>query len=437
MSDNNFVPNGWEKAKLGDIANLVGGGTPSRKKPEYFTGNIVWLTPSQIPKNKITKINDSEEKITEEGLKKSSAKILPKGTVLMTSRASIGYIAIAGTEVTTNQGFASFICNPNIYNWYLAYWLMKETPQIEQQATGTTFKEISKTNLKNFYINFPPVIEQKRIVSKIEELFSQLDAGVAGLKRAQAELARYRASVLKAAFEGRLVPQDPNDEPAVMLPDKESNNLRNREYYIDLPESWKVCKLKDLCEKVTKGSTPTTYGFSYQEKGVRFIKAQNINPSGTINHDTDFISIEANDYQKRSILKENDILFSIAGTIGRVGIVRKEDLPANTNQALAIIRGLSPIVNTKYIFHLLSSTVVQEQAINSKVGVGRANISLGDIKDFVIPIPPLNEQQRIVNAIEKFLSILDDLEESVIAQLGLSENLKNSILQSAFEGKLL
>ena len=104
------LPKNWIKAKLNDLCELIGGGTPSRNNSEYFGGNIIWLTPTEIPKNTITRINDSREKITDLGLKKSSARIIPKESVLLTSRASIGYVAIAGDNVTTNQGFASFIC---------------------------------------------------------------------------------------------------------------------------------------------------------------------------------------------------------------------------------------------------------------------------------------------------------------------------------------
>ena len=191
---NGNLPEGWRCATLGEIADLVGGGTPSREHPEYFTGNIVWLTPTEIPHNRVTVVSNSREKITQEGLKKSSARLLPKGTVLMTSRASIGYVAIAGKEVTTNQGFASFICKDGVYNYFLAYWLLGNTDYFIEQATGTTFKEIIKSKLRNFPFPLPPLTEQERIIAKIEELFTQLDAGVASLKRVKVALKRYKAS---------------------------------------------------------------------------------------------------------------------------------------------------------------------------------------------------------------------------------------------------
>ncbi len=188
MSDSQpLLQSSWALGNIDDLCQLIGGGTPARENPDYFGGSIVWLTPTEIPKNKIVTINNSKEKITESGLRKSSARIIPKGSVLLTSRASIGYVAIAGCDVTTNQGFASFVCKNAIYNAYLAYWLFSKKNALETQATGTTFKEISKAKLKELIVPLPPLPEQHRIVTKIEELFTQLDAGVASLKKVQAQ----------------------------------------------------------------------------------------------------------------------------------------------------------------------------------------------------------------------------------------------------------
>ena len=170
------LPQGWTKTKIEDIAELVGGGTPSRKVAEYFDGSIIWLTPTEIPKTTITVISESKEKITDLGLKKSSAKLIPKGAVLLTTRASIGYAAIAGTEVTTNQGFTSFDCNRSAFSYYLAYWLFHNKDLMKSIAGGTTFKEISKAKLRTLTMPLPPFNEQRRIVAKIESILGGIDA---------------------------------------------------------------------------------------------------------------------------------------------------------------------------------------------------------------------------------------------------------------------
>ena len=207
----------WRCVKIAEVCELIGGGTPSRKQPKYFGGNIVWLTPTEISKTKIVLMTNSREKITKRGLEQSSAKIIPKDAVLLTSRASIGYVAIAGTHLTTNQGFMSFVCNNSIHNYFLAYWLVLNRHLLEQNASGTTFKEISKSKMREFSILLPSIPEQKRIVSKIEPIFAHIDITNERITRLQATLAILRQSVLKYAFEGNLVSQDPNDEPAYKL----------------------------------------------------------------------------------------------------------------------------------------------------------------------------------------------------------------------------
>ena len=198
------LPQGWRWVRLGEVTEIVGGGTPSREHPEYFAGDIIWLTPTEIPKTKVAVISTSKERITQEALKKSSARILPQGTVLMTSRASIGYVAIAGTELATNQGFASFICKDEIYNYYLAYWLFGNTDYFVQHATGTTFKEIIKSKLRNFYISLPPLAEQERIVAELEQRLTVVAQVEAAIQAALTRSARLRQAILKRAFRGEL-----------------------------------------------------------------------------------------------------------------------------------------------------------------------------------------------------------------------------------------
>ena len=150
------VPEGWEKKKISDICQTVGGGTPSTKVAEYYDdGNIKWVTPTDITRSNCLCLFDTDKKITEDGLAHSSAKILPPETILMTSRASVGYFGIYDCEVCTNQGFISCIPNERSYQMYMLYNLINRVEEIRQKAGGSTYLEISKSVFRDFDIVLP------------------------------------------------------------------------------------------------------------------------------------------------------------------------------------------------------------------------------------------------------------------------------------------
>lgn len=218
----------WKIVKIGTVCTLIGGGTPSRKHPEYFGGNTPWLTPTEIDKTKIKQIYTSREKLTNAGIKHSSAKLIPAGAVLLTTRASIGYVGIAGTQVTTNQGFVSFVCSDTVYNLYLAYWLVSNKKLFNQKARGTTFKEISRSTLRELDIPLPPLAEQKRIVSKLESIFTKIDSLSKQVECTIKQLEALESSTLKLAFDAKLIPQHPYIESVTQQTERSSRQKKPR-----------------------------------------------------------------------------------------------------------------------------------------------------------------------------------------------------------------
>jgi len=204
----------------------------------------------------------------------------------------------------------------------------------------------------------------------------------------------------------------------------------------NLPIGWAYLSLGEISQRITKGSTPTSYGFTYKDSGIKFIKTENIDQNGNIDGKTAYIDEATNLFLKRSILRKKDILFSIAGTIGRVGVVKGNNLPANTNQALAIIRLYHDFSYQRYVFYLLRSKIIQNQAKGSKVGVGRANVSLTDVSNFRIPLPPLPEQQRIVARIEELFTKLDVGIAALKKAKALLKQYRQSVLKAAVEGRM-
>jgi len=463
------LPDGWVWTTLGEIADLFGGGTPSRKVPEYFSGDIVWLTPTQIPKDRISVIADSQERITEEALRKSSARLLPAGTVLMTSRASIGYVAIAGAEVSTNQGFASFVCQEGVYNFYLAYWLWSNSDVFIQQATGTTFKEISKSKLRPFRLSLPPLAEQRRIVAAIETQFTRLDAGVAALERARTNLRRYRAAVLKAACEGRLVPTEAELARAEGREYESADRLLGRilaerrgrweaehpgkkykepalpgtEGLPELPEGWAYSLIEPFLSTSRSGMKTGPFGsllkkHEHQLEGVPVLGIENIEPTGYVSGNKIFITEEKADQLSKYDVQPNDILISRSGTVGEVCIAPEGlgNARFSTNLMRIVLAPESMLPKFfRFLFH--GSPFILDQVSELCSGSTRDFLNQKILKSIVFPLPPLAEQRRIVAEVERRLSVVEALEREMEAALARAQRLRQAVLKQAFEGRLV
>lgn len=184
----------WEEKKLGDISTIVGGGTPSTTEEQYWNGEIQWFTPTEIKEQKF--VSTSMRTITDKGLRKSSAKILPKGTILLTTRASLGDMAIANNEVTTNQGFQSIIVKDNVNNQFIYYLQEKIKKYCYKNASGSTFLEISKKTIENFKLNVPCLEEQNKIV----DILSSLDKKIEKEQDKLDSLNEYKKGLLQQMF---------------------------------------------------------------------------------------------------------------------------------------------------------------------------------------------------------------------------------------------
>ena len=182
----------WRTTTIDDCAEILQGGTPDTKNPAYWGGNIIWVTPSEVTKLQSMYIDKSERQITQEGLKHSSATIVPAGTVLLCSRATIGDVAIAAKPLTTNQGFKNLVCRKHVNNLFFAYLLMTLKKEMITLAAGTTFLELSKSNLKTIPVTLPPVDEQIAIA----ETLSALDLNISNLKAEHAKISALRTAAI-------------------------------------------------------------------------------------------------------------------------------------------------------------------------------------------------------------------------------------------------
>ena len=264
--------------------------------------------------------------------------------------------------------------------------------------------------LRKFHLPLAPEEQQKRIVAEIEKQFSRLDEAVANLKRVKANLKRYKASVLKAAVDGFLVP------------------IKNRE----------TTKIGEVADLVTKGSSPNWQGFTYADSGVVFVRSQNVGWGNLDLSDVAHLPPAFNEKERKSVLRTGDVLLNIVGaSIGRAAVATPEIEGGNVNQAVAVIRLNKERMLPKFLMLNLLSPGTQAAIHAEKVDVARANISLSDIKDFSILFPSLAEQGTMVAEVERLLSVTDEIEITVEANLKRAERLHQSILQQAFSGQLV
>ena len=431
------IPITWEWCKLGWIGDWGAGATPAKGIPEFYTnGTIPWLRTGELNNGIVT---DSEIKVTPYALQKCSLRECKVGDVLIAMYgATIGKVAIAGIELTTNQ--ACCACTPyQVYNKYLLYYLMASKQKFIDLGEGGAQPNISRDKIVGFPFPLPPLAEQKRIVAKIEELLPKVEEyGKAqdALNKLNEELPdRLKKSILQEAITGRLVPQDPNDEPASVLLDKiraekkqlfkegklkkkdlEETPISEDEKPFEIPESWEWVRLSSISKTITKGTTPRGGKVAYSAAGIGFLRAENV--VGFDKLDLSSMKYVTDEEHKgflsRSILEANDLLITIAGTLGRTALVRECDLPLNANQAVSLVR----LVNAKtlsllYVIYVLNAPSVQIILTNQKKVTAIPNLTLEIIGDCIIPLPPYAEQLRIVTKIEELFAVLDGIKESL------------------------
>jgi type I restriction enzyme S subunit len=465
------LPKGWVWTRLRDVGNVGAGGTPSTGDSENFNGDVPWITPADLSGFNGKFISMGRRNLSKKGLSSSSAVLLPAGTVLFSSRAPIGYVAIATNPVSTNQGFKNLTCNDDIFNEYVFYYLKANKRLAESYGSGTTFTEVSASRFAKIPFPLCPLNEQRRIVGRIEELFSCLDAGVESLLKVKTLLKRYRQAVLKYAFEGKLTEEWRKTNKDIVEPASAllQRILKNRHFKWEsnyfsqlkvkgimpegdrwtkkykeligpeitnlpgLPERWIWVNLGQLVWSVRDGPH---FSPEYVDQGIPFITGGNVRPSGVDFDSSRRISPELHRrFAERCKPEMGDILYTKGGTTGiaRVNTYARE---FSVWVHVAVLKLAEPI-EPFYVQHVLNSPFCYEQAQRFTHGVGNQDLGLTRMIRIILPLPPLAEQKEIVAEIDRLQSITDEVERIVQTNYEYAENLRQVILIDAFSGKLV
>ncbi len=390
----------WQRKKLSDVATVVGGGTPSTSEKSYWNGNIVWLSPTDLPPiGTIAHIQDSAKRITQTGLDASAAVLLPKGSVVFSSRASIGKVGICDVELATNQGFVNFICGSELLPKYLAYVLVKLTPKIESMSHSTTFKEVSRKSLKNLEIPIPPIDEQKHIVSFLDQANA--------LRQKRKEAMKLLDEYVQSGF-------------LEMFGDPVIN-----------PKGWRTEQLGELAQVKIGPFGSLLHKEDYVTDGIPLVNPKHmihkriqIDPNCTI---TPSKKIELGQY----CLKDGDVILGRRGEIGRCAIVTNAEDGYLCGTGSMFIRPTQSLDST-FLVYLFSTPQISSELENRAVGITMKNLNAAIVKKLSIPIPSLELQQKFARIVKSKTCVEHQMSE----QAEELDRQFSALMQKAFAGSM-
>ena len=352
------------KVKLGDVCEIVSGTTPKSNCPEYWNGELNWITPAEL-NDDIVVVNESQRKITTKAVIDSNLRSFPAGTVLLSSRAPIGKVAIAGKEMYCNQGFKNLICSDFIYNKYLFYFLKSKVAYLNSLGRGATFKEISKTIVENIQINLPKKEEQYKIVYILDKIIEIISLRQQQLKKLD--------ELVKSRF-------------IEMFGDVVINS-----------KNWEQTTLKNVAiGKLTYGSGASAINFNGK---IRYIRITDISNDGELNDDIKSPSICDNKY----LLNDGDILFARSGaTVGKTFCFNKKRY-GEAIYAGYLIRMIpdKKRVLPIYVFYYTKTDYYMSFISKAQKAVAQPNINAQEYGDLKICVPPIELQQRFVDFVKQ------------------------------------
>ena len=410
-----LITDDWEVKSLGEVATIVGGGTPSTLNSAYWNGDIQWFTPAELSDSK-KYVSKSERTITERGLKESSAKLLPKGTVLLTTRASIGITAILENPASTNQGFQSLIAKNNCCSEFLYYVIPLIKDEMLSRASGSTFAEISAKKLSTITFQLPPLPEQQRIAKAL----SDVDALISTTEKLIQKKKNIKQGTMQNLLTGKK--RLPGFGPQTKSPTYKQTELGL------IPEDWEVMSLGEFCQ--IKDGTHGTY--ARVENGYLLLSAKNIlNGKLDIQESESLISENAyKEIVKNGFPKKKDLLISCVGTIGRCCIF-------DTDEEIAFQRSVAFIrqnqIDNLFLMYFIQSDLFQKQLREAVNASTLGGVYLGAFNPLQISFSSDKKEQT---AIASVLSSMDKEIETLNTKLEKYRNLKTAMMQQLLTGKI-
>lgn len=468
------LPNGWAPATLQDVASWSSGGTPSRSNPAYYLGTIPWFKTGELGPRVL---HDSEEHISGEAVAASSAKVFSKGSVAIAMYgATIGKTSILGIDAATNQACAVALPEATSAE-FLYHFLLSQEKGFVDAGKGGAQPNISQGIIKAWPLSLPPVTEQTRIVVKLEELLSDLDAGVAELKAAQKKLAQYRQSLLKASLEGALTAEwraqhTPSENGAELLqriltvrrarweakqlakfkeqgkpPPKDWQKKYPEPVQPDtkglskLPEGW-VWASVDQCSLDESAITDGPFGSNlksshYQDSGPRVIRLQNIGDGVFYDAKAHISKSHYAELLKHSVQEDDLVIAMLGEVLPRACMIPGGVTPAIVKADCARVRVNKALIKPTILMSQLNSKPVRNAVVKFVKGIGRPRVNLGHIRAIPIALCSVDEQLQMEALLSDAQQSIDRQNEALELSFKQSTAQRQNILRAAFAGQLV
>ena len=409
------IPADWEVVKLGDVAEIKSGGTPSTSNKDFWDGEIAWCTPTDITALKGDKyLTQTNRNITKSGLQYSAAELLPVDSIVMTSRATIGECAIAKIPVATNQGFKNFICSDKADSEFLYYLLGTQKKRFIALCAGSTFLEININQVRNFQVALP---ESKPEQTAIAAILSDTDRLLAALRALIGKKRAVKTAAMQQLLSGSL-----------RLPGfAASGRLKNSELG-EIPEDWEVVKIKEFTD-CTAGGTPSTVISEYWNGGIPWMNSGELHLKQVYDVSSRITELGLNN-SSTSVVPKNSVLIGLAGQGKTRGTVAISRIPLCTNQSIAAVFP-NNLFCSEYLFYNLENRYEELRSLSTGDG-GRGGLNLTIIRNLAVPFPSHPEQ----TAIAQTLSDMDSEIAALEARAAKLAQIKQGLMQNLLTGKI-
>jgi len=445
------LPDGWKIVLLKDVGEIITGNTPSREESAYYGGTIPWVKPPDLDRD--IPITTTTEYLSEKGA--SVARLVPQGSVLVSCIGNLGKVGLAGIDLATNQQINSIIFNEKIVVPKFGYYFCKTLKGwLEINSSATTIPIINKKHFSNAPFVVPPLVEQQRIVARVEALLTHINAARDRLSRVPLIMKKFRQAMLAAACSGRLtegwreenVSQISSEDflkQALGFRQKYFTKKSNKTYKepvtlsenlpFSLPDEWAWATLDQISQFVTDGDH---YPPQRVSTGIPHLTSKHVKKWKLFYEDCTFISHD--DFEKVKVRyepQEGDVILTCVGTIGETAIVPK-NFVFSADRNLAAIRLFPEFFLPQMLQFIFNSPPWENHIKTASGSTAQPHIYLKDLRAMAVPLPPLAEQHEIVRSVDLLFERADVFDREVVAASWRCERLTQAVLGKAFSGKL-